>query len=48
MQMAPAIAALGDDVDELLAILKPWGETIRAGCGYLRAGPHDLASAAQR
>jgi hypothetical protein len=47
MQMAPAIEALGDDLADLLAILEPWGETIRAGCGYLRAGPHDLARAAQ-
>ena len=46
-QMAPAIGALGDDVDELLAIMTPWGETIRDGCGYLRAGPHDLARGAQ-
>jgi hypothetical protein len=45
--MAPVIDALGEDLDELLAILTPWGETIRAGCGYLRSGPHDLARAAQ-
>ena len=41
-QMAPALDALGDDIDELFAILTPWGETIRAGKGYLGAGPHDL------
>jgi hypothetical protein len=46
-QMSPAINALGDDLDELLSILTPWGETIRDGFGYLRAGPHDLARAAQ-
>jgi hypothetical protein len=46
-QMAPAMTALGDDLDELLAILTPWGETVRAGFGYLSAGPHDLARAAQ-
>jgi hypothetical protein len=46
-QMSPAITALGDDLEELLAILTPWGETVRAGFGYLRAGPHDLARAAQ-
>jgi hypothetical protein len=40
--MAPAIAALGDDIEELFAILSPWGEAIRAGRGYLGAGPHDL------
>jgi len=41
-QMAPAVSALGDDIDELFAILAPWGEAIRAGRGYLGAGPHDL------
>jgi hypothetical protein len=44
-QMAPAIDALGDGVDDLLATLKPWGATVRAGCGYPASGPHDLARA---
>ena len=42
-QMQPALDALGSDIDELFDILAPWGEAIRAGSGYLRAGPHDLA-----
>jgi len=42
-QLAPALTALGDDLDELLGILQPWGDTVRAGHGYLAAGPHDLA-----
>jgi hypothetical protein len=42
-QMRPALDALGDDITELFDILAPWGETIRAGKGYLGAGPHDLA-----
>jgi hypothetical protein len=41
-QMRPALDALGDDVEELFDLLAPWGETIRAGKGYLVAGPHDL------
>jgi Helix-turn-helix family len=41
-QMRPALDALGEDIDELVEILAPWGETIRAGKGYLGAGPHDL------
>ena len=41
-QMRPALDALGDDIDELFDILSPWGEAIRAGKGYLGAGPHDL------
>jgi hypothetical protein len=45
-QMAPAIAAIGDDIDELFAILEPWGAAVREGRGYLPAGPHDLARAA--
>ncbi|HYN32833.1 MAG TPA: hypothetical protein VES40_09420 [Ilumatobacteraceae bacterium] len=42
-QMQPALEALGSDIDELFDILTPWGEAIRAGRGYLGAGPHDLA-----
>ncbi len=45
-QMAGAVAALGDDIDELFTILEPWGATVRAQFGYLSAGPHDLAKAA--
>jgi hypothetical protein len=45
-QMRPALDALGDDVDELADILAPWGEAVRAGRGYLTAGPHDLGGAA--
>jgi len=41
-QMRPALGALGDDIEELFDVLAPWGETIRAGKGYLGAGPHDL------
>jgi hypothetical protein len=45
-QMRAAVDALGDDHAELIALLTPWGEAIRAGHGYLAAGPHDLARAA--
>ena len=38
----PALEALGPDIQELFDILTPWGEAIRAGRGYLGAGPHDL------
>ena len=31
---APAIDALGDDIDELIAILAPWGVAIRDAKGY--------------
>lgn len=41
-QMAPALRALDDDVEELFEILAPWGEAIRAAHGYPAAGPHDL------
>lgn len=41
-QMRPAITALGADLDELFDTMAPWGDTIRAGKGYLGAGPHDL------
>ncbi len=33
--VAPALAVLGDDVDELLATIEPWGAAIRDAGGYL-------------
>jgi hypothetical protein len=42
-QCGPVVAALGDDLPELIAILEPWGVAIRATGGYLPSGPHDLA-----
>jgi hypothetical protein len=39
----PMIDALGDDFDELLALLLPWGVAIRDAKGYPAGGPHDLA-----
>ncbi len=44
--MEPALAALGDDADELIDRLQPWGADIRDGGGYLSTGPHDLAAMA--
>ena len=40
-QMAPAIDALADDIDELLSIITPWGRTVVAAHGYL-GGVGDL------
>ena len=45
-QMECVVRALGSDIDELIAILKPWGALIREKKGYPAAGPHDLADAA--
>ena len=39
--MPRAIEALGDDVDELVGILRPRGEAMRAAGGYV-GGPVDL------
>jgi len=39
--MARAVAALGDDLDAVLEVLRPWGEKIRATGAYV-AGPVDL------
>jgi hypothetical protein len=47
VQMRPAIEALGDDIDELFTLMQPWGATVREGCGYLSAGPHDLAKSSR-
>lgn len=44
--LAPAIEAIGDDLDDVTAILEGWGATIRGGYGYPAAGPHDLAERA--
>ncbi|HEX7135314.1 MAG TPA: hypothetical protein VF228_22255 [Iamia sp.] len=44
-QVQPAIDALGDDVDELIGLLRPWGAAVRAAGGYPADGPHDLAAA---
>jgi hypothetical protein len=44
----PILDVLGDDVEELIAILQPWGDAIRAEGGYLRSGPHDLAERGAR
>jgi len=44
-QMKPALDALGDDADELFAILAPWGQAVRDAKGYPASGPHDLADA---
>lgn len=42
-QMASVMARLGDDVDELISLLGPWGAAIRTAGGYLASGPYDLA-----
>jgi hypothetical protein len=44
-QCRNAIEAIGDDFDELIGILQPWGAAIRDAGGYLPSGPHELASA---
>lgn len=46
MQCRPAIEAVGDDLDELVSILEPWGTAVRAAGGYLPGGPHELAASA--
>jgi hypothetical protein len=46
-QCRPIVGGLGDDLDELVGIMRPWGAAIRAGGGYLASGPHDLAAAAR-
>lgn len=42
-QMARAMAALGDDADELFDLLRPWGTALRAAGAYLSSGADDLA-----
>jgi hypothetical protein len=45
VQCQPIVDALGDDLDELVSILNPWGAAVRDAGGYLPSGPHDLAAA---
>ena len=42
-QMAAPMTALGDDADELFALLEPWGAALRAAGAYLSGGADDLA-----
>jgi hypothetical protein len=37
------VRTLGDDFDELIGLLVPWGEAVRAAAGYPAGGPSDLA-----
>ena len=41
LQMEPALEALGADLGELVALLKPWGVAMREAGGYV-GGPVDL------
>jgi helix-turn-helix protein len=47
-QCRPVVESLGADLDELVAILEPWGRAIREEGGYPASGPHDLAAAVAR
>ena len=38
LSMAPTIEAIGDDADELFALLGPWGQKMREAGGYLSGG----------
>jgi len=37
LQMRPAIEALGDDFDELIAIIEPWSDRVREAAGYIKS-----------
>jgi hypothetical protein len=41
LQMMPALEALGDDLGEVIGLLRPWGVAIREAGGYV-GGPVDL------
>ena len=41
IQMQPALEALGDDIDEVVGVLRPWGVAMREAGGYV-GGPVDL------
>jgi hypothetical protein len=41
VQMRPAVEAIGDNIDVLIATLRPWGDAMREAGGYI-GGPVDL------
>jgi len=43
-QCQPIVDALGPGLEELIGLMAPWGQAIRAAGGYPPQGPHDLAS----
>jgi hypothetical protein len=47
-QCRPLVAALGDDLDELVGLVGPWSSALRDAGGYLPSGPHDLAARTSR
>jgi hypothetical protein len=44
----PIVENLGGDLDELVGILRVWGEAIQKAGGYPGRGPHDLAELTSR
>ncbi len=44
-QCEPIVGALGDHGEELVALLTPWGDAVKAAGGYPAQGPHELAPA---
>jgi hypothetical protein len=44
LQMRPAMAALGDDAEELIAILGRWSHAVVDAKAYMSGGPEELAS----
>lgn len=48
VQCEPIIDALGDEFDELVALLSGWGATVRGAKGYPASGPQELADLAGR
>ncbi|HLI45264.1 MAG TPA: hypothetical protein VKU92_12460 [Acidimicrobiales bacterium] len=45
---APIVARLGDELEEVVAVLSEWSRAIQAGGGYPAQGPHDLARLGER
>ena len=43
----PIVDNVGDDLDELVAILGAWAAAVQAAGGYPASGPHDLAGLAR-
>jgi hypothetical protein len=47
-QQAAVLAALGEDLDDVLDVLGRWSRAVQDAHGYPQSGPHELAEAARK
>lgn len=47
-QQAAVLAALGEDLDDVVGVLGRWSRAVQDAHGYPQSGPHELAEAARK